>query len=74
MPTKKSTSAEDADEPRAHYDFRKGVRGKYAARLLAGATVVVLDPKIAASFPDSDAVNTALRGLLRRRRSPRAPA
>lgn len=34
------------------YDFSKGVRGKYAARLAEGANVVVLDPDVAEVFTD----------------------
>lgn len=47
-----------------HYDFSKGVRGKYVQRLAAGSNVVVLAPDVAARFPDSDAVNEALRALV----------
>jgi hypothetical protein len=46
------------------YDFSKGERGKYAARYAAGTNIVVLSPDVAAFFPDSDAVNKALRGLV----------
>jgi len=47
----------------AEYDFRLGVRGKYADRYAEGSNVVVLDPDVAARFPDSKAVNDALRRL-----------
>jgi hypothetical protein len=53
------------DEMRDHYDFSGGVRGKYAARYLEGTNVVALDPDVAAMFPDSIAVNEALRTLVR---------
>jgi hypothetical protein len=43
------------------YDFRNGVRGKYAARYAAGTNVVLLDPDVAKLFPDSESVNRALR-------------
>ena len=45
------------------YDFTHGVRGKYAERFAQGSNVVVLDPDVAARFPDSKAVNDALRRL-----------
>jgi hypothetical protein len=48
---------------RREYDFSGGVRGKYAKRYAAGSNVVVLDPDVAAVFPDSEAVNSALRAL-----------
>jgi hypothetical protein len=47
------------------YDFSKGVRGKYAKRYAAGTNVVVLAPDVAAAFPNADAVNEALRALLK---------
>ena len=51
------------DELLPHYDCRGGVRGKYAARYREGTNVVVLAPDVAARFPDSAAVNRALRAL-----------
>lgn len=41
-------------------DFSGGVRGKYAPRF-ASANVVILEPDVASIFPDSRAVNGALR-------------
>ena len=52
-------------EMRVHYDFSGGVRGKYAARYEQGTNVVVLAPDVAEVFPDSIAVNEALRTLVR---------
>lgn len=52
------------DEMRPEYDFSKGVRGKYAARMAKGARVVVLDPDVADEYPSSEAVNDALRRQL----------
>jgi len=59
----KSTS----DELRAEYkrsDFKKLERGKYYERIKASSNVVVLDPEIAAVFPNSAAVNKALHSLV----------
>ena len=53
-----------AAEMRPHYDFRGGVRGKYAERAKQGSNVVVLDDDVAAAFQDAGAVNHALRTLL----------
>jgi hypothetical protein len=44
-------------------DFEKLVRGKYVERLQASSNVVVLDPEVAALFPNAAAVNAALRSL-----------
>jgi hypothetical protein len=49
---------------KAEYDFSKGSRGKYAQRYAEGTNVVVLAPDVAAAFPTSEAVNTALRALI----------
>ena len=67
-------STENGDDLRREYDFSGGVRGKHAARYAAGTNVVVLDPDVAAVFPNSVAVNEALRALvplIRSRRRPR---
>ena len=49
---------------RAEYDFRGGVRGKYAARYAEGTNVVLLDLDVAELFPISRTVNEALRALV----------
>ncbi len=48
---------------RTEYDFRRGVRGKYAHRYAQGTNVVVLDPDVAKTFPDTESVNHSLRNL-----------
>jgi hypothetical protein len=49
---------------RTHYDFESGVRGKYAVQFRKGTNLILLEPDVAAAFPDSRAVNRALRALL----------
>lgn len=44
-------------------DFRKAERGKYAARYAEGVNIVKIDADLAKIFPDSAAVNQALRAL-----------
>ena len=59
---------DDSDlELRPQYDFSKGIRGKYAARYREGSNVVVLDPDVAATFKTPQAVNDALREVMRAR-------
>ncbi len=58
---------DSALELRPQYDFSNGVRGKYAARCREGSNVVVLDPDVAAAFKTTQAVNDALRELMRTR-------
>jgi hypothetical protein len=54
-----------AADLRPEYDFRTGVRGKYADRFREGANVVVLDPDVAERFPTAEAVNRALRAIVK---------
>jgi hypothetical protein len=53
------------EDARPEYDFSKGVRGKYAKAYAQGSNIVVLDPELAALFPDSRSVNEALRVIAR---------
>jgi hypothetical protein len=52
-----------ADDIRPEYDFTGGVRGKFYKEYMKGTNVVLLDPDVAEVFPDSQAVNAALRAL-----------
>lgn len=62
-----SNDSQNPDDMRAQYDFSGAVQGKYAKRFAQGSNVVVLSPDVAAEFPTSEAVNEALRDLLRKR-------
>jgi hypothetical protein len=59
----RSPGAEEPDELLPEYDLRGGVRGKYAARYAEGTNVVLLDPDVAAAFPDPAEVNAVLRAV-----------
>ncbi len=68
------------EKMRREYDFIKGVRGKHAASLAAGHTTIInkadgttqtvetrpifLESDVQAYFPDTKAVNQALRQLI----------
>lgn len=54
----------EREDLRPEYDFSGGVRGKYAKRFAEGSNVVVLEPDVAERFPNSEAVNRALRKLI----------
>ena len=65
---KKKPDTKADDELRPEYDpalIRGGVRGKYAERYQAGTNLVLLAPDVSAAFPDAEAVNEALRLLIR---------
>ncbi len=69
----KKVESEEEDDLRPEYDFSQmkgGVRGKYVERYREGTNLVLLDPDIAAAFPDAKAVNDALRSLLQEKQSP----
>lgn len=55
----------DDDGMLPEYDFSNGVRGKYAARYASMGVRVTIDADVAEFFPDSIAVNEALRTLAR---------
>jgi hypothetical protein len=64
MKTRRSRTA----DLRAEYDFasmRGGMRGKYIERLRRGSNVVLLEPDVAAAFPTGEAVNEALRAVMK---------
>ncbi len=57
----------DRDTMRDEYPeelIKYGERGKYAARYRAGTNVVLIDPDLHERFPNSEAVNKALRDYL----------
>lgn len=71
----KNVESEEDDDLRPEYDFSRmkgGVRGKYVERYREGTNLVLLDPDVAAAFPDAKAVNDALRLLLEEKPSLRA--
>ena len=74
MSTTQLSPGRDDEDLLDVYNFDRGVRGKYAARYAAGTNIVVLSPDVAEIFPDSQAVNDALRALieLARRQTQRA--
>jgi uncharacterized DUF497 family protein len=62
---KKASRRDGDDEMRPEYDFSGGVRGKYAKRYAAGTNLILLEPDLAAEFPDSRSVSRALRAYLK---------
>jgi len=56
------------DELRAEYDLSQlqgGVRGKYVQHYNEGTNLVLLAPDVARTFPSDEAVNEALRLLMK---------
>lgn len=63
---KKATAKRADDDLRAEYDLSRlkgGVRGKYYRQAVAGTNLVLIEPELAAVFPDTPSVNRALRLL-----------
>jgi hypothetical protein len=74
---KKSNNHRNHDDIRAEYDFasmKEGVRGKYYKQYRKGTNIVLLEPDVAKAFPTEDAVNEALRGILKTIRNVRGTA
>jgi len=60
---------ENKDELRPEYDLtqllKEGIQGKYAQRYEEGTNLVLLAPDVASAFPNEEAVNEALRTVIR---------
>lgn len=78
----KKASRTKPNDLRPEYDFasmKGGVRGKYVKRYRRGTNLVLLDEDLAEVFPTDDAVNEALRAVVKaasrisRRRLPNRP-
>ena len=62
----------DKDTLRDEYPedlIRSGVRGKYVKSYREGTNVVLIDPDLHKLFPNSEAVNRALRDYVSKRRT-----
>ena len=60
---RRRVNREAKGDMRPEYDFTGGVRGKFYKEYMGGTNVVLLDPDVAAVFPDAVTVNDALRSL-----------
>jgi len=60
---------EESDELRPEYDLaellKRGVQVKYAQKRREGANLVLLNPDVAKAFPTDEAVNEALRLVIK---------
>ncbi len=65
MNEERTKMAPDPDLSHEH-DFSGGVRGKYLAAYGEARVSVVLEPDVAARFPDAASVNRALRDVIAR--------
>lgn len=62
----------DKDTLRNEYPenlIKSGVRGKYAKAYREGTNVVLIEPDLHKLFPDSEAVNRALRDYVAKKRT-----
>lgn len=61
--------AGNKEELRPEYDLtqllEEGIQGKYAQRYEEGTNLVLLAPDVASAFPNEEAVNEALRTVIR---------
>lgn len=74
---KKQSPTDMDDDLRPEYDLRQMLsgaeQGKYAERFREGTNLVLLEPDIAAVFPNEQAVNDALRLVVELTRIPIPP-
>jgi hypothetical protein len=62
--SERKVMSNDKDTLRDEYPedlIRSGIRGKYAKAYRDGTNIVLIDPDLHKIFPDSEAVNRALR-------------
>ena len=71
--TKAVSKGLDDLRPEYRFDYTTARPNPYAARLKGKTVAVVLDAEVAAAFPTSESVNTALRAIMVQRRSKRKP-
>ena len=65
MKPERSDDVGDELRPEYDFDFSKAERGRYAQRLKTeGSNLILVEPDLAKAFPDSAAVNAALRSVL----------
>ena len=65
---RKRVEKEKCDELRPEYDaalIKSGVRGKYAERYRSGTNLALLAPDVVEAFPTDEAVNEALRMIMK---------
>ncbi len=71
----KKSKDDKTDDLRPEYDLREllkdGVQGKYADRFQEGTNLVLLDSDVAEAFPNDEAVNEALRLVIKLTKLPR---
>ena len=51
-------------KPEYHFDYSKAKPNRFAGRISADQTVVLLDPEVSKVFTDSESVNAALRAVI----------
>jgi len=71
---KKPIERRSRDDMRPEYDFASmsgGIRAKHYQKYRKGSNVVLLQPDVAEAFPSEEAVNEALRGILKTTRTVR---
>jgi hypothetical protein len=73
---KRKLTEENKDNLRQEYDLgellKTGIQGKYAGQYQEGTNIVLLDADVAEAFPNDEAVNEALRLVIKLTKVPRA--
>ena len=66
---KKSSEGSDIRPEYNRKDFGKMARGMFHKQVLESSNVVILDSTVAKEFPNSVAVNRALKGIISKRKT-----
>jgi hypothetical protein len=73
---KKKSTEEKSEDLRPEYDLgellKSGVQGKYTSRYHEGTNIVLLDGDVAEAFPNDEAVNEALRLVIKLTKVPKS--
>lgn len=70
---KKSNKDVEIRPEYARTDFGKLTRGKFHQQVAASSNVIILDSNVAKEFPNSVAVNKALKAIISKRKTAKAP-
>ena len=64
----KETKQDNELRPEYRFDYRKAKPNRFAAKLKKGGRLVLLEPEVAAAFPESKDVNAALKSVMKKKR------
>lgn len=70
---KKTKSMSDELRKEYRFDYSKASPNRFAAGLQQGGRLVLLEPEVAAAFPNANDVNKALKSVIKAKAAKRLP-